>query len=234
MVGPAEQYPTSWTKECVETILPPFDLVPRFMDGASITLQVTAGAAVVAFILSVIAGLARLSTVWLIRTLASVYVEVIRGTSVLVQLFWIYFALPLFGVQLDALAAGILAIGLNYGAYGSEVVRGSILAIDEGQTEASIALNMTPLQRMRIVILPQALLRMLPAFGNLLVELIKGTALVSLITLTDLTFVGHQLNTTTFRTMEIFLALLVFYFCIGYPLTLLVRWLERKLAVGRS
>lgn len=103
-----------------------------------------------------------------------VYVEIFRGTSLLIQLFWIYFALPMvLDIRMSAMTAAILALGLNYGAYGSEVVRSSILAIPKGQIEASIALNMTPFQRMRRIIFPQAWTMMLPGFGNLQIELLK-------------------------------------------------------------
>jgi polar amino acid transport system permease protein len=126
-----------------------------------------------------------------------------------------------------------MAIGLNYGAYGAEVVRSSILAIPKEQTEAAIALNMTWFQRTRLVILPQAFLIMLPTFGNLLIELLKGTSLVSLVTITDLTYQGVLLNTTTLKTTEIFSLMLVMYFVIAMPLTMGVRWLERRASIGR-
>jgi polar amino acid transport system permease protein len=103
-------------------------------------------------------------------------------------MFWFYFALPHFGIVLPAFAVAVITMGLNYGAYASEIVRSSILAIPKGQTEAAIALNMTPRQRMWRVILPQAFRLMLPGFGNISIELLKGTALVSLITLNDLTY----------------------------------------------
>jgi polar amino acid transport system permease protein len=145
----------------------------------------------------------------------------------------LYFALPLLGISLNPLIAGIMAIGLNYGAYGAEVVRSSILAIPKEQTEATIALNMTWFQRTRLVILPQAFSIMLPTFGNLLIELLKGTSLVSLVTITDLTYQGVLLNTTTLKTTEIFSLLLVMYFVIAMPLTMGVRWLERRASIGR-
>lgn len=167
--------------------------------------------------------------------ISAVYVEVFRGTSLLVQLFWIYFVLPLFDINLTALQAGVAAIALNYAAYGSEVVRSSIVAIPKGQTEAGIALNMTRLQRMRLVILPQAFVRMIPPFGNLLIELLKSTALVSLITLSDLTHEAVLLRKANIHdTVTIFVLLLIIYFLIAYALTLGMRWLERRVTAGRS
>lgn len=210
------------------------DLLPLLFQGAAVTLQVTALSMAVAFVLSFAAGFARLSRIKSIRIASSVYVEVFRGTSLLVQLFWLFFALPLLGIELTALVAGVMALGLNYGAYGSEVVRSAILAVPKGQTEASIALNMSPWLRMRRVILPQALAIMLPSFGNLAIELLKGTSLISLITMADLTYQGMILRTfDSSRTFEIFGLILVMYFVMAYPLTLVMRWLERRFSAGR-
>jgi polar amino acid transport system permease protein len=166
----------------------------------------------------------------IVRTITGVYVEVFRGSSVLVQMFWIFFVLPLepFNIELSALQAGILALGLNVGAYGAEVVRGAIQAIDKGQIEASVALNMSPALMMRRVIIPQATVRMLPPFGNLLIELLKATSLASLITLSDITFQASSLRQTVGRIPEVFGLLLVIYFLLAYPLTLGVRWIERQ------
>jgi polar amino acid transport system permease protein len=211
-----------------------FDLLPILLRGLGITVQLTLTSAVLAFVIAILAGLGRLSPLRPIRFLAGAYVEVFRGTSVLVQMFWFFFALPLFGVTLTPFAAGVVALSLNIGAYGAEVVRGAILAVPKGQIEASIALNMTPALRMRRVVLPQALVLMMPPFGNLLIELLKATALVSLITIPDITFRGVTLQMTTGRTTEIFLWLLVLYFAIAYPLTLGVRWIERRASAFRS
>lgn len=211
-----------------------FDLFPSLAKGAALTVEVTVLSALVAFAASFLAGFGRLSRRKSVRALTAVYVEVFRGTSLLVQLFWLYYALPLLGVELPPLAAGVIALGLNHGAYGSEVVRSAVLAVPRGQTEAAIALNMTPWQRMRRVILPQAFVMMIPSFGNLLIELLKGTSLISLITLADLTFQGMVLRTfDASRTFEIFALVLVVYFALAYPLTLCMRGLERRLTAGR-
>ena len=132
-----------------------------------------------------------------------VYKRQFRGTSALVQLFWFYFVLPLFGVQLPAMLVGIVVLALNAGAYGAEVVRGAIRAVPPGQREAGVALNLTRGQIMRRIVVPQAIPAMLPPAGNLLIELLKNTALVSLITITDLTFRGQLLRSETLRTTEI-------------------------------
>lgn len=191
-------------------------------------------AAILAFVMSFIAGFARLSKYRIIRVITQIYVEVFRGTSLLVQLFWVYFVLPFFGIEISAMATGVLVLGLNYGAYGSEVIRSSILAIPKGQTEAGIALNMSSSQIMRRIIVPQATLIMLPPLGNYLIELLKSTSLVSLITLHDLMFVGNMINNVTLRTVEIYSLVLIIYFLLAYPLTLGIRRLEKRLSAGRA
>src|SRR5690606_11115066 len=157
------------------------------LDGLWMTLRITAGAAVLAIPLALAAGLARLSTCRAISVVALVYIETFRGTSALVQLFWFYYVLPLFGLKLPAVTVGIVVLAANAGAYGAEVVRGAILAVAPGQREAAVALNMSSAKILRRIVLPQAFPAMLPPAGNLLIELLKNTALVSLITITDLT-----------------------------------------------
>lgn len=162
-----------------------FSYFPLLARGALVTLEITLLTIILSTIISFAIGLMRLSRFWLVRNLATVYVEVFRGTSLLIQLFWLYFALPmLLDIQIPAMTAAVIALGMNYGAYGSEVVRSSILALPKGQYEAAIALNMSPYGRMRRILLPQAFVRMLPSFGNLQIELLKGTSLVYLITYT--------------------------------------------------
>lgn len=212
----------------------PFDLLPALLQGLWITLLITVGGAMVAAVAAFTAGLARLSRHRWVSLPALVYIDLFRGTSALVQLFWAYFALPLLGIELDAMTVGITVLGLNIGAYGAEVVRGAIQAVPAEQHEAAIALNFTERQSMWRIILPQALIAMLPPFGNLLIELLKSTALVSLITLSDLTFQGQLLRTATLRSAEIFTLVLILYFLAALVITYGVRWLERRLSVGRD
>jgi polar amino acid transport system permease protein len=214
----------------------PFDLLPYFWDGAIVTVQILISSAMLAFIVSFVAGLSRLSKYAWLRWSTTAYVEVFRGSSLLVQMFWFFYAFPiLFDMKsMPPFLAGMIAIGLNYGAYGSEIVRSSVQSVGKGQTEASVALNFTPFQRMRIVILPQAFMMMLPSFGNLLIELLKATSLVSLVTIADLTFRANVINNTLWRPDEIYMMLLLIYFVISYPLLRFVRWYERKATAGRS
>ncbi|MBO1012340.1 ectoine/hydroxyectoine ABC transporter permease subunit EhuC [Achromobacter sp. SD115] len=207
------------------------ELVPPLLQGLAVTLEIMAGAVVLAVPLALAAGIGRLSSLRPVRWIAAVYVEVFRGTSALVQLFWFYFVLPLFGVQLPAMLVGIVVLALNAGAYGAEVVRGAIRAVPPGQREAGIALNLTRGQIMRRIVVPQAVPAMLPPAGNLLIELLKNTALVSLITITDLTFRGQLLRSETLRTTEIFTLMLLMYFAVALLITAGVRLLERKVRV---
>jgi polar amino acid transport system permease protein len=210
---------------------------PRLVDGALVTCAQFALATLVACSAALVAGLGRLSALWPLRTLATLYIEIFRGTSLLVQLYWIFFVLPLFGVSLPKFEAGFLSVGLNVGAYGAEIVRGAITAVPRGQWEAGYALSMSPARRMRRIILPQALVLMLPPWGNLLIELLKGTALVALIAVPDLMFVAKQINGATFRSAEAFgAALLIYYLLARLLVTPAMRGLERVMArrLGRA
>ena len=182
-------------------------------------------------------GLMRLSKNAAIQGIATVYIEFFRGTSLLVQLFWAYYVLPFFGVSLEAFSAGVLALGLNFGAYGAEVVRAGILAVPQGQWEAAHALNFTPVKRMSRIIIPQIFPIILPPISNLTVELLKATALVALVTVVDLTFEARQINSITWLSAQSFgTALLIYYIMARFALVPFLRWLEvvaaRKVGLG--
>lgn len=203
-------------------------------EGLGVTALLTLFSAVLAAIFGFIAGLARISSNRFVRGIATIYVEFFRGTSLLVLLFWIYFVLPLLGLSMSPMTAGILAIGLNYGAYVSEVVRSGFESVPEGQEEAGIAVNMTKGQRMRRIIFPQAFVLMVPNLGNQLIELFKSTSLVSLITLSDLTYQAQLLNGSTYETTKIYIALLLIYFVLAWPLSKGMELVERKLTEGKA
>lgn len=199
----------------------------RIASGTLITMALTVLAALLAIAIALVAGLMRMSHNAAVRGLATVYIEVFRGTSLLVQLYWIFFVLPLFGITLEKFTAGFVAVGMNLGAYGAELVRGAIQSVPRGQWEAALALNMSPAKRMLRVILPQAVLIMLPSWGNLLIELLKGTALVALISVADLMFQVKQINGTTFMSAEAFgTALVIYYVLARFMITPFMRWLE--------
>jgi len=202
------------------------------LQGAVVTVELTLMGSALALVVAFIAGLARLSRFFAVRALATAYIEFFRGTSIFVQLFWVYFVLPFAGVTLTPLQAGVLALGLNVGAYGAEVVRGAVKAIGREQTEACIALNLSRIQRMRYIILPQALPLMLPTFCNNAIELLKGTAVVSLISLTDMTFQAQVVRAQTGSTLIPFATILVLYFLMALAISAVMRWLEHRMTRG--
>ena len=210
------------------------ELLPLLLEGTLITVRITCLAALLAIALAVLAALAKLSPWRGLRWLANVYIEVFRGTSLLVQLFWLFFVLPLppFNLTLTPFMVAVLGLGLNIGAYGAEVMRGALVSVPRGQMEAAIALNIPPFHRFLDIVLPQALAKAIPPATNLLIELLKGTSLVSLITLADLTFRANQLVQATFRTGEIFTLALVIYFVLAQAINLVMRRLERRLNRG--
>ena len=210
---------------------------PKFSSAAITTAQVFVYSALLAVIISIIFGIMRLSKNIIIQVLATVYIEFYRGTSLIIQMFWIYYVLPLFGIPLPALLAGVLALGMNFGAYGAEVLRAGILAVPKGQWEGAHALNFSKAKRMRRIIIPQIYPIILPPASNLAVELLKGTALVSLITLVDLMFVAKQINMMTWLSAQSFgLALLIYFVMARFVLVPFLRWLEVLAAkkVGRG
>ncbi len=202
------------------------------LQGAWVTVMLTAMGSVLALVMAFLAGLGRISRHAGLRWLATVYIEFFRGTSIFVQLFWIYFVLPMTGVQLTPLQAGVMALGLNVGAYGAEVVRGAILAVPRDQYEACIAVNLTRFQRMRHIILPQALPLMLPTFGNNAIELLKATSVVSLISLADMTFQAQVVRSQTGNTLLPFATILLLYFALSSAISFGMRRLERRVTRG--
>ncbi|MFC4374742.1 ectoine/hydroxyectoine ABC transporter permease subunit EhuC [Nocardia halotolerans] len=212
------------------------DALPAVWEGIVVTLELTFGGALLAFVLALALGTSARFHNLAVRGSARVTIEFFRGTSLLVQLFWLFYVLPLLGYKLDPVFCGILALGLNYGAYGAEVVRGALNAVPRAQFEAAVALNFSPWQRMRRVLFPQAWALMLPSLTNLLVHLLKATALASYITLHDLTYEIGQLRRTTADTLFSFGVGLLIYFVLAYLLTLGMNLLETraKTKLGRG
>jgi polar amino acid transport system permease protein len=209
-----------------------FSFIPLILEGALVTAGLTLAGCALALVMAFVAGLGRLSTSAPLRWLATCYIEFFRGTSIFVQLFWAYFVLPLFGLTLTPLEAGILALGLNVGAYGAEVVRGGVQSIGREQHEACRALNLTRWQGLRHVILPQALVLMLPTFCNNAIELLKATAVVSLISLSDMTFQAQVVRAQTGNTAVPFITILLLYFVMALALSRSIRGIEKRLARG--
>lgn len=210
------------------------DYSDLLLEGLVATVILTALGIPLTILVAFVAGLMRLSRHWILRAPSYVFIEFFRGTSIIVQLFWVYYALPHLGIKLDDFAAGVLVLALNEGAYAAEVVRGTIASRPKGQTEASVALGLKPSQRMRRVLIPQSIPAMLPSFGNVAVDLLKATPLVSFISVSDLTFNALAVRTETQETVEIFLGLLLVYFALAMLLALLTRWLESRFSLERE
>ena len=206
------------------------DIFSTLVQGLKVTLLVLVLSIIFSTIIALVAGLSRVSTNRLVTGITGFYVEIFRGTSLIVQLFWFSYALPgLFNIHLGSdIWVAVLAISLNYGAYMSEIVRGSIQAVPAGQTEASIALNLSKFQRMRHIIIPQAIRMMLPEYGNYLIQILKATSLVSLIGLTDLLYYGNIYRSTHLSdSPTVYLLLLVMYFVIALPLIAFTKKMEK-------
>lgn len=204
------------------------------LKGARVTVELTVYSSLLALAVAFIAGLGLLSRHLWLRASTRIYVELFRGTSVFVQLFFAFYVLPLFGPSLSPMQAGVLAIGLNGAAYGAEVVRGAISAVGKDQREATVALNLTRWQALWWVILPQAVVMMLPSFGNLAIEMMKATAVASLITVSDLTFQAQIVRNQTGQTAFPFLLILLTYLVIASVMIAFVRWLERRSRRGMA
>lgn len=210
------------------------EIVQVLMRGLPTTVSLLLTATALAFTVAFIAGISRVSKYKFVRIGTMIYVEFFRGTSLLIQLFWLFFVLPeAFGIRLDPFVAGVITLGLNYGAYGSEIVRSAILSVPKGQTEAGIALNMTRTQQMFRIILPQAFRTMIPGLTNNSIELLKGTSLVALITLQDMMYWGQNLRGADYSSaLPVFAILLVMYFLIALPLILLSKYFEKRASRG--
>jgi polar amino acid transport system permease protein len=207
-----------------------WDFLPFFLGGIPVTLAVTFLAMAVAVPVAVILALGRKSSHALLRWPAGFIIELFRGSSALVQLFWAFYVLPLFGLTLPPLACGVLVLGLNEGSYMSEVVRAGLDAVPKGQREAAVALGLPAHYRLFRIILPQALPLMIPPFGNELITMLKFTALVSLVTIQDLSFRAGLIGDTLGESGPIFGLTIIVYFVLALILGSLVGLLERAVA----
>lgn len=210
------------------------DFLPILLQGAVVTVQVT----VLAFLLSSALGLAlalmKLSPVRALSWAATVAINVIRGLPIIVQLFYIYFVLPEFGVQLTAFQAGVIGLGIAYSAYQAENFRAGIEAVDPGQREAAQAMGMRSALIMRRVILPQAFRIALPPYGNTLVMMLKDSSLVSTITVAEMTRAGQLIASSTFQNMTVYTLVALLYLLMSLPLVWGLRRLEKRFAAGRK
>ena len=208
------------------------EYLPDLLYGALISVELTLSVMALSLVFGLIVALARLTRIRPVRTVATVYIEIIRGTPALLQLFYIYFVLPAFGIKLHPFTAGVVGLTLNYSAYLSEVYRAGIQAVAKGQLEAAQALGMSRTLMMRLIILPQAIRIIVPPLGNYFISLFKDTALASLITVRELIFTGQIIAATNFQFFAIFTIIGVIYLAISYPGSLGVQYLERRMKIG--
>jgi polar amino acid transport system permease protein len=202
------------------------------LKGAQVTVMISLASITLGAILAFAAGIARTSSNRFLSGLAFVYIVLFRGTPLLVQLFWFYYALPLIGISFDPITAGIMTLSLLTGAFGAEVVRGALLAVPTAQLEAARALNFSKAYTLWHISMPQAVIEMMPSFGNLAIQNLKDTALVSLISIADLTFQAQSLRNITLNSTRVYTLTLVGYFLIALCLMLAVRFIEMKLRRG--
>lgn len=202
-------------------------------NGALVTIEVTACALALGCVLGLLVGMGRLNPAHRIRYgIATAYVTFIRGTPLLVQLFILFFGLPQFNILLPAFLCGVLGLGIYSGAYVSEIVRGAIQSIERGQMEAARSLGMPYGMAMRTVILPQAVVRMIPPLGNEFIALIKNSALVSLLTIHDVMHEGQKIISVSYRSLEVYLAIAFVYLILTGVTTLLLQRAEKSLRAG--
>lgn len=202
---------------------------PLLLLGAGVTIQITALSVSFGLLIGMFVGIARLSKVRLVKLLATIYVDFIRGTPLLVQIFLIYFALPMIvGKRIDPFVAAITACSVNSGAYVAEIFRAGIQSIDKGQMEAGRSLGMTWAQTMRFIILPQAFKRIIPPLGNEFIAMLKDSSLVSVIGFEELTRRGQLIIARTYGSFEIWLTVAFIYLVMTLTISRLVDYLERR------
>lgn len=207
-------------------------VIPYLLIGLQWTFLITIVGVAIGFVIGTFTGLGRLSKNKLIFGICTVYVEIIRGTPILVQILFIYFGVSdLFGINLDKLTASIVAIALNAGAYIAEIVRGGVQSIDKGQFEAGDSIGLTKSQTMWYIIWPQAFKRIIPPLGNQFIISLKDTSLFSAIAVHEILYQGRQYASSVFVYFEPYLMVAIFYLAITIPASLLLRRLERRLDV---
>ena len=203
--------------------------LPLLLEGALVTIKITALSVGFGLLIGLVASIARMSKLWLVKMLASLYVDFIRGTPLLVQIFIIYFALPMItGVRVDPLVAAITACSINSGAYVAEIFRAGIESIDKGQMEAGRSLGMTWGQTMYYIIVPQAFKRVIPPLGNEFIAMLKDSSLVSVIGFEELTRRGQLIIARTYGSLEIWLSVAVIYLAMTFVISRFVAYLERR------
>ena len=207
---------------------------PLFWRGVLVTLAYTAGTISLGLIVGLLVGMGRLSKSKLLNFPLIAFIEAFRCTPLLVQIVWFYYALPvLIGIQIPAVVAAVLTLSCYTGAFYAEIFRGGIISIERGQWDAARALGLRPWTMMRLVILPQAVMRMIPPFVNQSITQLKNTSLVSTIAVPDLLYNGMLVTADTYRPLEVYTVVAIIYFVLLFPSTMLAQWYERRLEKGR-
>jgi His/Glu/Gln/Arg/opine family amino acid ABC transporter permease subunit len=208
-----------------------WDNIPLLLDGILVTVLASVASMAASLVLSLPLTLMRVSGRWL-GVVAQLYIELFRNLPLLVLVLWVFIVLPLLtGVTLSPLLSGIVALTLNLTAFIAEIYRAGITSIAAGQSHAARALGMTQTQLYQRIVLPQALMRVLPALGNMWVSLFKDTAILSVIGVTELMYEGRIAATDTYRPLEVFTGVAVIYYLLAYPQSLGVNWLFDKFKV---
>jgi polar amino acid transport system substrate-binding protein len=211
-----------------------FKFTPLLAKGALVTLELSVLGMALAMALGLGLSLGRLYGAWWLRWPSLVYVELVRGTPLLIQLFILFYGLPHFGIKLPPLVAAVLGLGLNYAAYEAENYRAGLMAVPPGQMEAALALGLSRAQAIRYVLLPQAWRNILPPVTNDFVSILKDSSLVSIITMVELTKVYGQLAATYYDWLGLGLLTAAMYFLVGLPFVALARWTEKRLHPDRT
>jgi len=202
-----------------------------FLAGTGVTVGLTIAVVILGLLIGLVAGLMQLARSPALRWISWAYIEMFRLTPLLVLLLWFYYALPIMtGIKLDALSASIITLSLYGGSFYAEVIRGGIVSIEPGQTEAGLALGMTPMRVMRRIVLPQAIKRMIPPLMNQSIIQFKNTSLVSVLAVPDLLYQGQIVAMDTYRALEVYTTIAVIYVVVLLPLTAIVKRAERHLA----
>ncbi|MCP3716581.1 ectoine/hydroxyectoine ABC transporter permease subunit EhuD [Paraburkholderia sp. CNPSo 3281] len=208
--------------------------LPDLLKGALTSIELTLSILALSLPFGLLLAIARISRARLPQAIASVYIEVIRGTPALLQLFYIYFVLPSFGIRFAPFTAGVIGLSINYSAYLAEVYRAGIEAVPKSQTQAAKALGMSGGQTLRLIVLPQAIRIVVPPLGNYAISLFKDTSLVSIVTVKELMFTGQIISSTNFQYVTIFTLVGALYLAFSWPSALVVHWLERKMGATRT
>ena len=206
-------------------------IVVPMLEGAEITLQIFFITLILSVPLGMLFSLARLSSIKPVRYLTEVYIWLMRGTPLMLQLLFVYFALPMVGIRLPDIAAALLAFSLNYAAYFAEIFRAGIQSIDNGQMEAGRSLGLTWFQTMRYIIIPQAFKRVIPPLGNEFIALLKDSSLVSVIGFEELTRRGQLVIARTYASLEIWFCVAIIYLVMTLSISRFVAYLERRYQV---